>query len=606
MLQEKKGPRAALLLVSLFFLGFSLFINLPVLDQGFLAGDQAVYYAMAQSLAFDGDIEYTKKDLVRYKEDFPAGPNGIFLRRVKEGGREKLFYAKNIVYSLFAAPFVRVFGPNGPLVFHSVLLFLLLLMGFSFFSLANSPGISLLRVLTFLFASVAWIYFLWIGPDFFNLFLVFTVLFLWLSKVRTKDHGSLGAEAMKSRFQRFLLSRASDYLAAFIAGIAVYSKPPNVAIMGPILLWTLIKRKYVKSLAMVICFCLSLGLLFGTTFLLLKDWNYQGGERRSFYFHFPYEKDSYTFDTAPNEPMSADGYLGRTLRPVKFVFHNIFYYFFGRFTGITWYFFPAFLFLILFAVGKKSLDQWLLLVALAGEILIYIIMMPDNYGGGGGSLANRYFLNIYPLFLFLPRMKIKPKEIFVSWAMAAVFLSQILISPLQASMRPSTHGKKLPFTLLPVEMSLINNLPTNTEPPAFRQEWGQPLFKDRFLYFLNDNFNQKHSTENGWWTLGDRKADIVLRTFFPVREVVFHLLSNPRLSNKITVTVDGKTQRITLGANEKALLRFPVGNGFQDRQSHCYRLKIKAEKGSSPYYENEASQETRWLGVFFELEVIAK
>jgi len=605
MLQDARGAWAALLLISLAFLGFALFANLPVLHQGFLFADQAVYFSMAQSLAFDGDIEYTKKDLVRYMEDFAAGPNGIFLKRVKKDGQEKLFFAKNFAYPLFAAPFVRVFDSNGPLVFHAVLLFLLLLMGFSYFSLANSPGTSLLRVLTFLFASVAGVYFLWIAPDFFNLFLVFTVLFLWLYKVRWQDQGRPAAGAATPRWQRFLLSGSSDYLAAFIAGIAVYSKPPNIAVLGPFLLWTLLKKKYARAAGILLGFALSFGILFGTTYLMTSDWNYQGGERKTFYYSFPLEKDGVTFDNT-GWTMTATGYVERVLRPVKFVFYNIFYYVFGRFTGITWYFFPAVLFLILFVLGKKSFDRWLILAALSGEILIYIILMPDNYGGGGGSLGNRYFLGIYPLFLFLPDIKIKTKEFLVAWGMAALFIGQILLAPLQSSARPSTHGKKPPFTLLPVELTLINELPTNTNPSAFRQQWGSPSYDDRFVYFLNDNFNRKDPGEEGWWTLGDRKTDFILRTFFPVKEVVVHLLSNPRLSNRITVTVEGRTQHVLLGASEKATLRFPVGNGFQDRQAHLYRLKIKADKGSIPYFENESSQERRRLGVFFELEVTAK
>jgi hypothetical protein len=606
MLQEKKGPLAALVLIAIFFLGFSLSIDLPALYNGFLFADQAVYFSMAQSIAYDGDLEWTTKDFLRYKQDFWAGPNGIFLKKIKTAAGEKIYFAKSFVYALFAAPFVRLFGSNGPLVFHSLLLFLLLLMGFSYFSIANSAGLSLLRILTFLFASIAGIYFLWIGPDFFDLFLVFTALFLWLYKIKRKET-SFAPENTRGRFHNFLLSEKSDYLAAFIAGIAIYSKPPNVAILGPLFVWHLVEKKYLKLLALALFVALSLGLLFGTNYLLTSDWNYQGGERKSFYFEFPLEKKGVTFDTPKNvQPMTADGYLGRTLLPAKFVFYNLFYYFFGRFTGVTWYFFPAIIFLILFVLGKKSLDQWLIFLALAGEILIYIVLMPDNYGGGGGSLANRYFLNIYPLFLFLPGLKIKLNEMIVSWAMAAVFIGQMLISPFQASAFPSMHSKRLPFKLLPVEYTLINELPTNTNPWAFRQPWGRPLYDDRFLYFLDNNFNQKQPEENGWWTLGDRTAEIVLRTFFAVKEIVFHLQNNVRSSNEIKISLDGKTQKIILDSKQEGTLRFPVGDGFQVRISHQYRFKIRAAKGSIPYYENRSSEERRWLGVFFELEIVLR
>ena len=122
--------------------------------------------------AYDGDLEYTTRDLIRYENDFWAGPNGVFLKRVVRNGQEHLYYAKSFAFALFAAPFVRVFGPNGPLVFHALLLFLLLLMGWSYFALSNSPGLSFLRTATFLGASVACVYAFWITPDFFNLFLI--------------------------------------------------------------------------------------------------------------------------------------------------------------------------------------------------------------------------------------------------------------------------------------------------------------------------------------------------------------------------------------------------------------------------------------------------
>jgi len=604
MLADRKGPWAALLLVSLFFLGFALSANLPALHSGFLFADQAVYYAMAQSIAFDGDLEYTQKDLIRYREDFDAGPNGIFLKRVKTPGGEKLFYSKSLAYALFAAPFVRVFGYNGPLVFQAILLFLILLMGFSYFSPANSPGLSLLHVLTFLFASVAVVYTLWIAPDFFNLFGVFTVLFLWLYKHRRDEADGIDPKADLGRLKRFLVSGGSDFAAAFVAGIVAFSKPPNIAVMGPFVLWHLLKKKYLKAVGLVVVFALSFGILFGANALLTGEWNYQGGDRKSFYSNFPYEHPGVTFDSAPGKLMSTDSY-GPTeaMLPAKFVLPNIFYYFFGRFTGIAWYYFPALLALLAFALGRKRLEQWLLLAALAGEILLYVILMPDNYGGGGGSLANRYFTGIYPLFFFLAGTKATRRRIVAAWIMAAVFLSPILLSPFLGSTHPATHGMRFPYTLLPVEMTNINNLPTTTKPSAFRQQWGHPLYEDRFIYFLNDNYNPKHREEDGWWTLGDRKADLILRTWFPVRVIAVKLLNNPRLINEITVTVDGKTQRLVLGPSQWGTLRFPVGDGYTVEESHMYRIKVKAAKGASPYFENEKSDEKRRLGVFFEFDL---
>jgi len=231
--------------------------------------------------------------------------------------------------------------------------------------------------------------------------------------------------------------------------------------------------------------------------------------------------------------------------------------------------------------------------------------MPDNYSGGGGSLANRYFLNIYPLFLFLPGLKIKHKEIIASWIVASLFISQILISPFRSSANPATHAKKFPINILPVEMTLINNLPTGTNPSGYRIPFGIPPH-DGFMHFLDDNFLPRNPNEYGNWTRGDRQAEMILKTYFPVKKIIVYLLNNPRFSNEITIKVEGRVQKITMSSKQRGALHFHVGNGFQMKDIHLYRIKIKAAKSSMPYFENEESKERRYLGVFFELELIPK
>jgi hypothetical protein len=602
MLTERKTPFLPIFLLFIFFLGVSLIINFSAIHQGFLFADQAIYYSMTQSLAQDGDLEYEKKDLIRYYEDFPSGPLGTFLKKGQDG---KLFYAKSFAYSLFAAPFMKVFGPNGAFVLHTFLLLLLLLMGQAYFSLSNSPPISLLTVLTFLFASVAGVYFFWISPDFFNLFLVFTILFLWLYK--KKNPASDDQEKPPGKLRSFLLSDGSDYLAGFLVGLAVFSKPPNIVLLGPLVLYPVFKKKFLESFFIIAAFIVASGLFWGANHLITGDWNYMGGERKSFYFTYPFEKEDITFDSIQTVAMTSEGYVQKHLLPAKFIPYNLFYYFFGRFTGIAWYFFPALLFLILFFLEKKKLFQWLIFLALFAEIMIYVVLMPDNYAGGGGALANRYFLNIYPLFLFLPLPKRRMKDFAISWIAAAVFISPVLICSCFHSHYPSTHAKKFPFKSLPVEMTLLNNIPTNTTTWAFRQEMGTPPHIG-WLHFLDDNFyrRQKESKveRKGFWTRGPYTTEAILKTYYPVERLDFHLLNNPRMRNEITVQLGREKKKLTLGTKQRGTLSFSPVKAFKIEALHLYRIKIGASKGSTPYFENEASDEKRFLGVFFEITIV--
>ena len=600
---EKNPVRILLVLIFLFALGFSLFINIPALQKEFLFADEATYFSITQSLAYDFDLEYSMQgqDLNRYYRKFGSGPQGIFLKKGKDG---KIFFAKSFIYPLFSAPFLRIFGVNGFFVFHTILLMLMVLMGFLYFSLHNSPWLSLSVILTFLFASVAMVYFIWISPDFFNIFIAFTVIFLWFYKHKHRE--AKPEDPPKNWGIRFLLSDWSDYLAAALAGMAFFSKPPNIILLGPLVAHALFKKKFLKTTIILLIFITVTGVFWGTNYLVTGEWNYQGGERKTFYSQdglgFPIEAKNLTFDNT-GWSMSSAGYEQSHLLPAKTSVYNFFYYFFGRFTGIIWYFFPAFLFLLLFFCRQKSWEQWLILGAISGGILIYIILMPDNYSGGGGALANRYFLNIYPLFLFLPGIKRHSKELVASWLMAAAFISPILISPFLHSQYPATHAKIFPFKLLPVEMSLVNNHPTTTNPNAFRQDVGTPESRG-WLHFLDDNFFPKRMEEDGFWTRGDRTCEMILKTWFPVKELHFHLLTNPRASNEIKVKVGGKTQIITLGKSQRGTLIFPIKRVFKMKDNHLYKIKIKSSEGSIPYLEYRDTGESRFIGVFFGVEII--
>ncbi len=600
-MDERKTAGTALALVVAFALGFALTVNIPVMFNNFLNADQAVYFSMAQSIARDGDLEWTKKDLLRYREVIEAGPMGIFLKRGKDG---RIFFAKSFAYSLLAAPFVRLFGINGAYVLHALLLGLILLCGWKFLALGDRPGRALAGVLTFLFASVAGFYFIWITPDFFNLSLVFVILFLALYKVRRAETASPDAGPPPGRLERFLLSNGSDYLAAFLAGIAIFSKPPNVVLLAPLVLRPFLAKKY-KTTALVLLFTLASAVfLFGMNYLLTSDWNFMGGERKTFYYNYPLEKAGVTFDST-GSVMTSEGYFEKMLIPPQYILLNVFYYFFGRFTGLAWYFFPALAALALFfrGAGRKRPWQWLVFLALAAEILIYVVLMPTNYGGGGGSIANRYFLNIFPLFFFLPGARIRTRDLVLPWLMAAAFLSPILVAPFTASANPATHAKRFPFKALPIEMPQVNEWPTNTNPNAFRIPIGTPP-RDGLLHFLDDNYIKK-SEPDGIWTHGDRTAEMVLKTYFPVSKIVVRVMNNPRRENKIRVSVDGRAQKVVLGPREKAALEFPVGPGFHLQTAWLHRLKIGAAKGAIPYYEDEESLERRYLGVFFSLELVA-
>ena len=138
-LRDLPVGRAATAAVLMVLLGFAVSVDFPRASLGF-KGDEATYYSLTRSLARDFDFTYQRQDLVRVWEEFP-GPEGIFLKRgsrvdfersssfpfvrmirTEDPARGRLYFAKSYIYPLFAAPFVLVFGTNGFLIFHALLL----------------------------------------------------------------------------------------------------------------------------------------------------------------------------------------------------------------------------------------------------------------------------------------------------------------------------------------------------------------------------------------------------------------------------------------------------------------------------------------------------
>src|ERR671938_295747 len=60
--------------------GIALTVDFPRAAMG-IQSDEATYYMMGYSLAYDGDLAYRREDLQRVWREFPSGPSGVFLKK---------------------------------------------------------------------------------------------------------------------------------------------------------------------------------------------------------------------------------------------------------------------------------------------------------------------------------------------------------------------------------------------------------------------------------------------------------------------------------------------------------------------------------------------
>src|SRR5688572_18651622 len=165
--------------IGVLLLTWAVSLDIVKASNGGFFGDAATYYTLGHSLASDFDFEYQRGDLTRIWEEYPTGPEGLFLKRSSDG---RLFFAKAYIYPLLAAPFIWLFGTNGFLVLHALLMTACFLCAYAFLAARSHPVGALVFAAAFLFVSLVPIYMVQLAPDFFIFAVVLIGYFFWCYK----------------------------------------------------------------------------------------------------------------------------------------------------------------------------------------------------------------------------------------------------------------------------------------------------------------------------------------------------------------------------------------------------------------------------------------
>jgi hypothetical protein len=609
--------------VGILLLAIALSVDVPRMTPGF-KGDEATYYMLAKSLARDGDFAYTARDLARVWEEYSA-PEGVFLkpgrtirprvdarfpfvhwRTRPDPDRTRLYFGKAYIYPLAAAPFVWLFGTNGFLVLNALLLTLDLWLAYRWLAARGStPRAAALFAVVFLAASVVPVYFVWIAPEIFNLSLVMAAGFLWSYK-------ETGSAAPGS----FLASRVSDYVAAALVGVATFSKPTHVVLIVPLVLYAAWRRRWLHAFALgAIGVAVAGGLFLGNA-AITGEFNYQGGERKTFYSStgFPFANERETFGAIGDVHGRSSALLDTLVNEntLTVLRYNIRYFFVGRYSGFVPYFFPGVVALALFLVPYRSrhLWQWLLLGTLGFAALVFLFVTPFTWAGGGGAIGNRYFLSFYPLFLFLMPPVAAASPAIAALAVGALFTAKISCDPFWSSFHPGEAAKAGPLRILPIELSMLNDLPVIQQPERAKRL----LSGDMLAYFPDDNAYPPEG--ESFWVRGRRTADVILRG--PLAEQPDGRLAGRRIlrltvfvrngvkPNRVTVDTGREGERLDLGPGEERTVTLDMPAGFPYRPyetptSFVYVVRFSTTDGFTPVRETPPSTDARYLGAFITL-----
>jgi hypothetical protein len=374
-----------------------------------LVGDEATYLMQAQSLAWDFDVRYSRHDYDRFVAQWGMPPDGLILQS-GDGGRT-LVYAKPAAYALWIAPFLRLSPTRGAGVANTLLLALAALLAARTLERRLGPAAPL-WVAAWIFASVAFAYVFWAHSDLFLMSLVAIALALAYGAPRA-------GEAEEGRGRTALRWAA----AGLLLGLVFASRPFYGTLLLPAALAVPPPARRL-GLAMLAAGAVVAILGSGLTHLAEADsWTPYSGERQSFDAKTGFPEVSLPAGSWQQRGVGRGNrswYPSDVVGP-RLTAWNSLYFLAGRDVGILPYFLPLLLGLAAFRRGEGR--GTLILAALAAAAC-FLITRPFNFYGGGGAIANRYFLPVYPAFWFAAG---RPAR--AGWAFLAPLLAAACAAP---------------------------------------------------------------------------------------------------------------------------------------------------------------------------------
>jgi len=452
-------------------------------------------------------------------------------------------------------------------------------------------------------ATVVPVYYVWITPELFNFALGFAAYFCWLYK-------EVAPRERMPPALRWTAGAAGDLAAAALLGIATFSKPSNALLFVPLATWLIWRRRPARLLVASSVFAGLAAGLFAVNTMIAGEWNYQGGERRTYVWEFPFQTPQSTFDTGTpmaRDQAQADIILQQSVFWTNFA-HNLKWYFVGRYSGLVAYFFPAVFAILAFLAGarRRPVWQWLVLAGAVAQILLFVVSLPYTWFGGGGSVGNRYFMGVYGIFLFLLPPVTSLGVAIVPWIVGGLFMAKLVLTPFTTSFYPGRYADAGPLRLLPVELSNVNDLPINTErdervvwfgdDPGRQAGIRDPGFQ---IYFLDKNaFREADKT---FWTRGESRAEFLIKTDRPMKRLTF-MLAAGAAPTKVVANLEGRVQEVELAAGETRQITFAMGDGFpymktdDGKPRFVWNASVSSSAGFVPLF-SDGSDDTRFLGV---------
>jgi hypothetical protein len=590
----------------------------PLTAVGDIKSDEATYVSMALSLAHDGDLSFERADLDRFLAIYPRGPEGIFLKRAYTvrpvlqarwpflslastpvPTSTRLAYGKAFIYPVVAAPFVVIGGVGGLLVLNVVLLAICLACAVRFAQAQCGRLAGAVLGTAFIGGSIMPVYGVFLMPEIFNVALVFSAYFLWLYK-----------EVAPPTAWRGWRRPATDLVAGMLLGLATYSKPTHMLLVGPLVFAALMAKRWRHAAAIALVAGATAGALFSAHLFVTGEASYQGAAtddgRKEFVDAYPFDAKGTTYDAYPLAEVTNDtGSVNTTTTDVfvRLLPRNVWYFFAGRDAGLILFFFPGAAILALWLVRWRRARAWQLATALAwaASVLVFLIITPYSWNGGGGEPGNRYFLSAYPTMLFLVPSATGLLMSLTTTVIGLAFTGAMVLSPVTEARQPWLGVEGAPFRWFPIELTLVTHLPVDLLQGVRAHV---PFLQDPLVLFAYMDQNTYFAERDGLWIAGHAVTDIIIRTEQPMLKLTLTIAAK-YVPNDVTATLDGHTERASIEPGKSATLTFTPRPGVWAHKSYGVVLRLTTTRGFVPTEVGERpgpgqQPDTRNLGVFIQ------
>ena len=608
-MESLRGPRLVLVALGLALTLLPLAVHKPGLPPT-LKADEPAYFLASLSLVHDFDLRFDEVDQRRLFESYPylSAHNVIVMTR---DGWQTLYFGKPYLAPLLAAPFVAVFGVDGAVVFNMVLLMAMLAMGFAWLRRSNGEWLAAFFVVGFFLVSSAWSYAFWIHPEMLCMFGTCACLFFGfaaMDHLRSLDGPSAAGSGARGwpLIERLGAHKALALSAGCLA-LGVYNKPMLAAIGLPVLFELLMARRWRGLVIWMLAAVTSMAAICGVAWALTgAPTPYLVDHRAGFNLHnaatpimSPEIHESIfgagptTVDDSEVAKRAGAGWWWMFRVPeTKWseLREDLVYFLFGRHTGIFVYGPFGLLSLLLFLGFERNRRGWLVLGAMAVVSAIFLVWIPFNWHGGGGFIGNRYFVMLYPAFLFLVR-RIRPAvSVAGFWGLGGLLVGPLVLSPFGLVVPDATlqaHVRNAPLERLPLEFSL-RNLPG----------YAGTVLAETFVWARKDEMRViERADVDDVWLRGGERVDVWLQRPEPLRRAIFELRA-PIEGQRAVVRLGNQTRDVVLGT-DWTRLEFAAPDEYKLRTERSpanyyefldiwiYRLQVDLERGRYPAWDGE-------------------